>query len=262
VTGERRAVEEVDVEQRPPKHPRVEGGGGVVSGPRGLVPGRAAAEFILPQTMGHDCLLDGKTTVKIPEADRTILASMGPESLRNVVAESSVAVFKLLEVATFLNGRESKYLRERDEARALAKDFGGRLTTVEQDLTARDKALEESEAELVKVKKELEDAKGEEEKLRGRVAELEEQMSGLSLAEEEEKKLDPAGTYANFSRAGLISKIYEVGDLQLEVASSSFRNALAQLQVLNPGIQLVTDGLDELKEVHDGRIATPPQEDE
>ncbi|GAU29956.1 hypothetical protein TSUD_360710 [Trifolium subterraneum] len=261
VTGEKRAAEEVVVDQRPPKHPRVEGGG-VVSGPRGLVPGRAAAEFILPPAMGHDCLLDGKTTVKIPEADQTILASMGPESLRNVVAESSVAVFKLLEVATFLNGRESKYLRERDEARALAKDFGGRLTVVEQDLSARDKTLEESEAELVKVNKELEDAKREEEKLRGRVAELEEQMSDLSLAEEEEKKLDPAGTYSKFSRAELIAKIYQIGDLQLDVASSSFQNALAQLRVLNPGVELVTEGLDELKEVRDGQIATPPLDEE
>jgi hypothetical protein len=74
--------------------------------------------------------------------------------------------------------------------------------------------------------------------------------------------LDPAGTYAKFSWADLIAKIYQVGDLQLEVASSSFQNALAQLQVLNPGIQLVTDGLDELKEVCDGQIATPPLDEE
>ncbi|GAU44720.1 hypothetical protein TSUD_88040 [Trifolium subterraneum] len=233
VTGESRVAEEIIDDQRPPKHARVEGGGGVVSGPRRLMPGKAVAEFVLPPAMGHDCLLDGKTTVKIPEADQTILASMGLESLRNVVAESSVAVFKLLEVVTFLNGRECKYLRERDEARALAKDFGERLTVVEQDLLARGKALEDSEAEVAKVKKGLEDAKGEEEKLKGKIAELEEQVSGLSLVEEEEKKLDPAGTFAKFSRADLIAKIYQIGDMQLDVASSSFQNALAQLQVLN-----------------------------
>ncbi|GAU50111.1 hypothetical protein TSUD_408550 [Trifolium subterraneum] len=244
-------AEEVVDDQRPPKHPRVEGGGGVISGSRRLVPGKAAAEFVLPPAMGHDCLLDGKTTVKIPEADQTILASMGPDSLRNVVAESSVAVFKLLEVATFLNGRECKFLRERDEARALAKDFGERLTVVERDLLARDKALEDSTAEVARVKKSLEDAKGEEERLKLKIAELEEQISGLSLVEEEEKKLDPADTYAKFSRADLIAKVYQIGDLQLDVASSSFRNALAQLQVLNPGIQLVTEGLDELEEVRD-----------
>ncbi|GAU23469.1 hypothetical protein TSUD_81510 [Trifolium subterraneum] len=262
VTGERRVAEELVGELRPPKQARVEGGGGVVSGPRRLVPGKAATEFVLPPAMGHDCLLDGKTTVKVSEADQTILASMGPESLRNVVAESSVAVFKLLEVATFLNGRECKYMRERDEARAHAKDFGKLLTVVEQDLLARGKALEDSEAEVAKVKKELEDAKGEEEKLKGKIAGLEEQVSRLSLVEEEEKKLDPEGTYAKFSRADLIAKIYQIGDMQLDVASSSFQNALAQLQVLNPGVQLVTEGLDELKEVRDGRIATPPPDED
>ncbi|GAU50676.1 hypothetical protein TSUD_187600 [Trifolium subterraneum] len=166
------------------------------------------------------------------------------------------------EVATFLNGRECKFLQERDEARALAKGFGERLTVVEQDLLARDKALEDSEAEAAKARKELEDIKGEEEKMKGRIAEFEEQIAGLSLAEEEEKKLDPAGTYAKFSRVELIAKIYQIGDLQLDVASSSFQNALAQLQVLNPGVQLVTEGLDELKEVRDGQIATPPLDEE
>ncbi|GAU47352.1 hypothetical protein TSUD_190180 [Trifolium subterraneum] len=189
----------------------------------------AAAEFVLPPAMGHDCLLDGKTSVKVSKADQVILTSMGPESLRNVVAESSVAVFKLLEVATFLNGRECKYLRERDEARAHAKDFGERLTTMEQDLSSRNKALKGSEAEVAKLKKELEDAKNEEEKLKGKVTKLEERMSHMSLVEEEEKKLDPEGTYAKFSRADLIARIYQIGDMQLDVAASSFKNALAQL---------------------------------
>ncbi|GAU13111.1 hypothetical protein TSUD_174110 [Trifolium subterraneum] len=225
VTGERR-VEEVTGDKRPPKVARTAAGGSVVGGHR-LTPGRPAEE--------------------------------------NVVAESSVAVFKLLEVATYLNGRECKYLQERDEARAHAKDFGERLSSVEKDLSSETQALKESQATVARLEKNLLDAKEEEKTLKEKVGELEEKLSSMALtptADEEERKVDPAGTYSNFTRAGLISKIYEVGDLQLEVASSSFRNALAQLQVLNPGIQLVTDGLDELKEVHDGRIATPPLEDE
>jgi uncharacterized protein (UPF0305 family) len=263
VTGERR-VEEVTGDKRPPKVARTAAGGSVVGGHR-LTPGRPAEEFVIPPAMGHDCMLDGKTRMKISEADQTILASMGPESIRNVVAESSVAVFKLLEVATYLNGRECKYLQERDEARAHAKDFGERLSSVEKDLSSETQALKESQATVARLEKNLLDAKEEEKALKEKVGELEEKLSSMALtptADEEERKVDPAGTYSNFTRAGLISKIYEVGDLQLEVASSSFRNALAQLQVLNPGIQLVTDGLDELKEVHDGRIATPPLEDE
>jgi hypothetical protein len=60
----------------------------------------------------------------------------------------------------------------------------------------------------------------------------------------------------------LISRIYQIGDLQLEVASSSFKNAVAQLQILNPDVQLVTEGMDEMKEVRDGQNATPSLEDE
>ncbi|GAU31791.1 hypothetical protein TSUD_22370 [Trifolium subterraneum] len=230
-----------------------------------LIPGKAAAEFVLPPAMGHDCLLDGKTSVKISDADQTILASMGPESLRNVVAESSVAVFKLIEIATFLNGRECKYLRERDEARAHAKGFGERLSAVEKDLSSETKALKESQAKVAQLEKDLLDAKEEERKLRDRVGELEEKLSSMTLTstvDEEEKNVDPAGTYSNFTRAGLISKIYEVGDLQLDVASSSFKNALAQLRILNPGVQLVTEGMDEMKEVRDGQIATPPLDED
>jgi hypothetical protein len=263
VVGEKRVSEEVTGGSRPPKSARIDGG--VVSGPHKLIPGRAAAEFVIPPAMGHDCVVDGRTSMRISDADQSILASMGPDSIRNVVAESSVAVFKLLEVATFLNGRECKYLRERDEARANAKDFGERLSVVEKELSSETNALEESRAKVAQLEEDLRDTKGEEGRLKERLSELEEKLSSMTLTptpDEEEKKVDPAGTYASFSRAGLISKIFEVGDLQLEVASSSFRNALAQLQVLNPDVQLVTEGLDEMKEVRDGQIASPPLDDE
>ncbi|MCI85461.1 hypothetical protein A2U01_0106740, partial [Trifolium medium] len=49
-------------------------------------------------------------------ADEAILADMGPEAIRGEIAHHSMAVFKLLETVTFLNGRECKYLQERDAA--------------------------------------------------------------------------------------------------------------------------------------------------
>ncbi|GAU18715.1 hypothetical protein TSUD_80030 [Trifolium subterraneum] len=192
VTGERRVAEEVTGGHRPPKHARVEGGGGVVSGPHRLIPGKAAAEFVIPPAMGHDCVVDGRTSMRISDADQSILASMGPESIRNVVAESSVAVFKLLEVATFMNGRECKYLRERDEARANAKDFGERLSVVEKDLSSETKALKESQAKVAQLEKDLQDAKDEEGKLKERLDELKEKLSSMTLtptSDEEEKKI-------------------------------------------------------------------------
>ncbi|GAU10341.1 hypothetical protein TSUD_421730, partial [Trifolium subterraneum] len=224
-----RRVEEVVGDGRPPKSARVAGGG---SGPHRLIPGKSAEEFVIPPAMGHDCVVDGRTRMKISDADQSILASMGPESIRNVVAESSVAVFKLLELATFLNGCECKYLQERDEARAHAKEFGERLTVLEVDLSSETKALKESQGRVAQLEEDLKSARKDEEALKGQVAELEKKLASLTLSpvDEEERKLDPSGTYTKFSRADLISKIYQIGDLQLDVASSSFRNAVAQLQ--------------------------------
>ncbi|MCI94009.1 hypothetical protein A2U01_0115307, partial [Trifolium medium] len=42
---------------------------------------------------------------------------MGSEAIRGEIASHSSAIFKLLEVVTFLNGRECKYLEERYDAR-------------------------------------------------------------------------------------------------------------------------------------------------
>ncbi|MCI44519.1 hypothetical protein A2U01_0065758, partial [Trifolium medium] len=53
---------------------------------------------------------------------------MGPEAIRGEIATHSMAVFKLLETVTFLNGHECKYLQERDAARKRVKDIGLQLS--------------------------------------------------------------------------------------------------------------------------------------
>ncbi|MCI97170.1 hypothetical protein A2U01_0118471, partial [Trifolium medium] len=42
-----------------------------------------------------------------------------------------MAVFKLLETVTFLNGRECRYLQERDAARKKMKDVGLQLSELQ-----------------------------------------------------------------------------------------------------------------------------------
>ncbi|PNX64599.1 hypothetical protein L195_g062195, partial [Trifolium pratense] len=71
----------------------------------------------LPPLYAHERLLSGETKVKVDPADEGILSDMGPEGLRAEIAAQSMALLKLVGVATFLNGRECKYLEERDEAR-------------------------------------------------------------------------------------------------------------------------------------------------
>ncbi|MCI63235.1 hypothetical protein A2U01_0084492, partial [Trifolium medium] len=54
----------------------------------------------------------------------------------NVITESSVAVFKLLEAVNFLNGRECKYLQEMDEVRRQKELMEKRLSESEVSLKA------------------------------------------------------------------------------------------------------------------------------
>ncbi|MCI15005.1 hypothetical protein A2U01_0036140, partial [Trifolium medium] len=102
-----------------------------------------------------------------------------------------------------------------------------------------------------------------------RVKELEEKISGMeeklksaevTLIGEEEKKADPTGVYTECSRTELITKVFEVEGSVLEAASSQFHNAVAQLRILN--LELIVEGLDEDKDVRDGRIATPSRKEE
>ncbi|MCI19011.1 hypothetical protein A2U01_0040166, partial [Trifolium medium] len=113
--------------------------------------------------------------------------------------------------------------------------------------------VEERDAALQEVKEQ-----------KDKIADLESKLqpSGSAIVEEEEKVADLDGEYASFSRAALINKIYDVESSMVEVASLSFRNAVAQLHVLNPGFEFVEEGLDKEKEVRDGQILPPLLDEE
>ncbi|MCI35626.1 hypothetical protein A2U01_0056847, partial [Trifolium medium] len=94
-----------DVSSR--KNLRLDVVSGSASGPHRLIPGHP---------FEHSPLFDGHTKVVVSDAGKTILEDMGPVAIRDEGAKSSEAVFRLLEVVTFLNGREYQYLKERDVA--------------------------------------------------------------------------------------------------------------------------------------------------
>jgi hypothetical protein len=52
-------------------------------------------------------MFDGSTKV--------VVSDMGSKSLQNVIAEASVTSMKLMEIANFLNARQSHFVRERSE---------------------------------------------------------------------------------------------------------------------------------------------------
>ncbi|PNX67602.1 hypothetical protein L195_g063594, partial [Trifolium pratense] len=66
--------------------------------------------------------------------------------------------------------------------------------------------------------------------LEGQIRELELKLEACAkqvvpeVVDEEEKDVDPAGVYADFSRARLVRTIMELNDSMIDAASSQFTN--------------------------------------
>ncbi|MCI98250.1 hypothetical protein A2U01_0119553, partial [Trifolium medium] len=60
--------------------------------------GVPAELFVLPPALGQAKLFDGQTQLVVSESEKAILEDMGVESIKNKIANSSVAVMKLLEI--------------------------------------------------------------------------------------------------------------------------------------------------------------------
>jgi hypothetical protein len=276
IVGEKRGPGPLVEKSRPGKSARVEDALGQPQGLHRLSPGVPAGRFVMPALFAHGGeIFDANTEVIIPETDQAIMADMGQESMKGVIAESSMHCMKLMEVANFLNARERQFVEERSKTEKRMVSMEKNYKKMEADLKKvrldyeelgasydayKDKyqlqleltqTLQAKEVEVEGLSKEKED-------LVARVAELEGKLQQLSIPDEEEKNEDPQGTFASTSRGSLIRQLLEAQNLAVDMATTSFHIAVAQVQTLNAGVELKLDDLDECKEVCDGVIRTPP----
>jgi chromosome segregation ATPase len=247
-----------------------------VKGLHRLQPGVPARRFVLPAIFAHGGnVFDGSTEVIIPEADQAIMTDMGPESLKNVIAESSMHSMKLMEIANFLNARERHFVDERSKLEKRMKSLEKNHKKMDAELKKARQDYEELGAnydaykdkyqlqvELTQTlqtkEEEAERMVKEKEDLLAKVAELEGQLQKLAIPDEEEREEDPHGEYTNTSRGSLIRQLVDAQNSAVDMATSSFQNAVAQIQILNADVELKLEGLDECKEVLDGAIRIPP----
>jgi hypothetical protein len=273
--GEKRGPNSPD-EERPEKSARIESSSNQVEGLHRLQPGVPARRFVLPAIFAHGGnVFDGSTEVIIPEANQAIMTDMGPESLKNVIAESSMHSMKLMEIANFLNARERHFVDERSKLEKRMKSLEKNHKKMDAELKKARQDYEELGAnydaykdkyqlqvELTQTlqtkEEEAERLAKEKEDLLAKVAELEGQLQKLAIPDEEERKEDPHGEYTNTSRGSLIRQLVDAQNSAVDMATSSFQNAVAQIQILNADVELKLEGLDECKEVLDGAIRTPP----
>ncbi|GAU46628.1 hypothetical protein TSUD_284760 [Trifolium subterraneum] len=269
------AVVNVESQPRPAKVARVEQ---VNATATGRVP-PSSPKFVLPPAIGSPELVR-KSPVALSDAEQAIMNDMGPEALKNELADAMVAAFKLMEISSFLNGRECKYLGEMDNAKeeaallrqsleqakvnhAAYKDRYKLQAGLVTQLTEKEKEVARLVEEKTMLEGQIKDLTTEKETLEGKMRDLESRPCSSGTAPDaDELVVDPNGEYKGFTRAALVSRIFELEGQQLDVAKSCFDNVVAQLMVLNPGVELVVAGASELKEVHDGAIVSPSPDEE
>ncbi|MCH97590.1 hypothetical protein A2U01_0018585, partial [Trifolium medium] len=69
---------------------------------------------------------------------------------------------------------------------------------------------------------------------------------------------EPEEAFGLVTRADLVGKIKEISDDCLAAGKFGWKNAIAQLKLLNSDIELKTEGMGMLKEVRDGKIVPFP----
>jgi hypothetical protein len=67
---------------------------------------------------------------------------------------------------------------------------------------------------------------------------------------------------AALRRADIVDRVSELEGSLLEAVVLGFSRAVAQLKVVNPGIDLIVEGIHPLSEVQDGVISWPPAQEE
>ncbi|GAU50395.1 hypothetical protein TSUD_134910 [Trifolium subterraneum] len=262
--------ERVEDGARPSKVSRVDETDASASG---YVPS-VVPRYVILLAMGSQELLKQKSVIVISDAEKTVMDNIGRKALKNELIDAIMHAFKLMEIASYLNGKECKYLEERDAAKDEATFFKQKLEQTKVNHVAYKEKyvlqaglltkLDEKEKEAARLTTEKGELEGqfaslvdEKKTLKEKIQELENRLcASVSAVDPEESLVDPNGEYNGFTRAALIAKIFELDSQQLDVAKSSFDNDVAQLMVLNPVMDLVTDGASELKEVHDGVIVS------
>ncbi|GAU28917.1 hypothetical protein TSUD_59280 [Trifolium subterraneum] len=217
------AVANADNQPRPAKIARVDQGN---TSTTGRAP-PASPKFVLPPAIGSPDLVR-KSPVALSDVEKAIMSDMDPEALKNELADAMVAAFKLMEISSFLNGREYKYLEERDAAREEAVLANQKLEqakvnhaaykekyTLQAGLVTKLAEKETKAARLVGEKAELEenvkDLTTEKETLEGKMRDLESRPCSSGTAPDaDELVVDPNGEYKGFTRAALVSRIFEL----------------------------------------------------
>ncbi|CAJ2662983.1 unnamed protein product [Trifolium pratense] len=218
--------------------------------------------FVLPACLSDQKYFD-KNPLQVPASEKAYILGASASARQKQLNEDVAAVIRLAETALVLN--EGGPTHEVEKLAARNAKLEGTIVLMEGeliDLRGKQenygqllKDVRESRDELELVKKNLEgvEARSAEER-----RQLEEVIADL------QSKLAPAadeGTEISqmVSRADLVKEIKRQRGLMLASMVHGWKNAIAQLRVVNAEGGLITEGIHKLKRVENGQIIIPEE---
>jgi cell division protein FtsB len=207
--------------------------------------------FLLPKVVSDKDFLD-KNPLQVAAVEKAAILRMDQEVCRDQMIEDATGLLRLLEKALFLN-----------EDRQNRADDLAKLKAANTKLEAENMALENEVVDLrgkkenfVAQAKENRELKGELAKFSEERKRFEEEISRLKLAmapaEDETDNTKDLST-----RAELVARVRKLGDSVLAGMKHGWQNAISQIKVVNPGVELSLEGMGVFREVADGRIVLP-----
>ncbi|CAJ2643938.1 unnamed protein product [Trifolium pratense] len=218
--------------------------------------------FVLPACLSDQKYFD-KNPLQVPASEKAFILGASASARQKQLNEDVAAVIRLAETALVLN--EGGPTHEVEKLAARNAKLEGKIMLMEGeliDLRGKQenygqllKDVRESRDELELVKKNLEgvEARSAEEKrqLEGVIADL---QSKLAPAADEGAEISKM-----VSRADLVKEIKRQRGLMLASMIHGWKNAIAQLRVVNAERDLITEGIHKLKRVENGQIIIPEE---
>ncbi|XP_045797668.1 uncharacterized protein LOC123891829 [Trifolium pratense] len=218
--------------------------------------------FVLPACLSNKDFFNNNPP-QVPVSERDYVLGVSAAARQNQLTQDIAAVIRLAETALVLN--EGGPSREVEKLAARNAKLEGKIVLMEGELIdLRGKQenygqlledVRESRDELELAKKRLEEveSRGAEEKknLEAVIADLQSKLAPAADEAVETSRL--------VSRADLVKEIKRQGGLMLASMVHGWKNAIAQLRVVNAEHGLITDGIHKLKRVENGQIVIPEE---
>ncbi|XP_045802864.1 uncharacterized protein LOC123896533 [Trifolium pratense] len=218
--------------------------------------------FVLPACLSDQKYFD-KNPLQVPASEKAFILAASASARQKQLNEDVAAVIRLAETALVLN--EGGPTLEAEKLAAKNRKLEAEIALLENDLLdLRSKQenyfknMEEARLtaeQLEKTNKVLEDLKVSSAEQRGKLMEEVAMLQAKCAPLEDEKE----ETLKFVTRGDLVKEIKRQGGLMLASMVHGWKNAIAQLRVVNAEHGLITDGIHKLKRVENGQIVIPEE---